>query len=86
MNGEPTDDEDEPKPEPATMKATIAALNNLPILARLEFVANLLFDHGGSRESSPRDWHVVTATEVLDGVISVLKTQPQAAQLRRPEP
>lgn len=68
------------------MQATINALNNLPILARLEFVSNLLFDHGGSRESSPRNWLVVTATEVLDGAITVPKTQPQAAQLRKPEP
>ena len=45
---------DTPQSEPDTLNATIHALENLPILARLEFAANFLFDRcGGSRELNP---------------------------------
>jgi hypothetical protein len=66
--------------------ATVAAMEDLPILARLEFVQSLLLSRGGSRDALPRDMVLVTAEEVLDGVIRVLKKHPRAAKLRWPEP
>jgi hypothetical protein len=71
---------------PETLDATISALNSLSILSRLQFVANLLFDNGGSRHSDPKDWNVVLATEVLGDVIRVINTHPKVAELRRPKP
>jgi hypothetical protein len=62
------------------------AMDDLPILSRLEFVKNLIFDKGGNRAGVPQDTVLVTACDVLDGVIDVLKKHPRAARLREPEP
>jgi hypothetical protein len=75
----------EPETEPETLKATVYALNNLPILTRLEFAANLVFDRGGDRSGLPVDWHAVLLNDILRGVIGVLKTHPEAAGLERPD-
>lgn len=71
--------------EPETLKSTVYALSDLPILTRLEFAANLVFDRGGDRSSEPRDWHAVLLNDVLRGVIGILKTHPEAAALERPD-
>ena len=65
-------------------KDIVHALNDLPILARLEFVKNIIFDRGGSRDVAPRDEMLVIATEVLRDVINVLRDHPTAAQLHKP--
>lgn len=67
-------------------EAVVAAMNTLPILARLEFVKNIIFDRGGSRSSDPQEEVLIIATEVLDGVIEVLKKNQTVAQLGTPKP
>ena len=73
------------------LSALIDAFDSLPIISRLEFVANILFDKFGSLDSEPvgsgepRDWNSVLASEVLKGAIRVLRSHPTAAQLRTPE-
>ena len=67
-------------------KTLITALDDLPILARLEFAKNLVFDRGGDKDNLPQDPILVIATDVLTSVIDVLKKHPAAANLRAPEP
>jgi hypothetical protein len=62
------------------------ATDDLPILSRVEFAKNLIFDHGGDRNNLPQDPILITAVEVLSGVIQVLRANPTAASLRSPEP
>ena len=66
--------------------ATISALNDLPLLSRLEFAKNLILERGGNRHSWPQDAVLVVANDVLADVIQILKRHPLAAQLRTPEP
>ena len=68
-----------------TVKSVTLALDDLPILARLEFARNLVFGRGGDRNSDP-DPLLVIATDVLNDVIEVLKNNAAAANLRRPVP
>ncbi len=73
--------------EPETLQATINAINDIPIIARLQFAANLLFDRcGGDRHSEGANWNSVIATEVVYSVIRDLEKHPQAANLRSPQP
>jgi hypothetical protein len=67
-------------------EAVVAAMNTLPILARLEFVKNIIFDRGGSRDSDPQEEMLIIATEVLEGVIDILKKNQTVAQLETPRP
>ena len=63
------------------------AMDDLPILARVEFVKNIIFDRGGSRDSYPHDETLVIATDVLDGVVEILRKNRVVAQFRGdPEP
>lgn len=78
-------DTDNSTDEPKTLQSTLDAMRGLPILTRLEFAANLVFDRGGDRNGEPRDWHAVLLNDVLCGVIGVLKTHPEAAELKRPD-
>ncbi len=64
------------------LEATVSALDSLPILARLEFVKNLIFDRGGDKHCHSKDLVLVAAATVLDGVITVLKKHPDSAGLR----
>ena len=65
---------------------TISALNDLPIISRLEFAKNMIFDRGGDRHSIPQDPVLIVVNDVLADVIKVLDKHPQAAQLRTPAP
>jgi hypothetical protein len=66
--------------------ATINAMNDLPVIARLEFVRNIIFDRGGDKHSIPQDSALITAKEVLDGVIKALRNNPTLSRLNAPEP
>jgi hypothetical protein len=61
------------------------AMDELPILSRLEFVKNLLTLRGGNRDDRENEPALVLAVDVLNGVMDVLKTTP-AGRLRAPEP
>ena len=63
----------------------VRAMKGLPIISQLEFTKNLLFDHGGDRGSAPLNPITLAATEIIDGVIEVLRKHPRAARLRRPD-
>lgn len=67
-------------------RATISAINNLPVLERLEFAKNIIFDNGGDKHSIPQDAALITANEVLDGVIKELRSKPTPPRLKAPEP
>jgi hypothetical protein len=66
------------KASDSAIEATISAMDSLPVVARLEFVKNLIFDRGGSKDSAPQDPGLVIASEVLRGVIGVLRKHPQS--------
>jgi hypothetical protein len=70
----------------ALTKSVVRALDDLPLLARLEFVRNIILNRGGDEASTPQDSVLVTATKVLNGTIEILRAHPQAAGLRTPEP
>jgi len=61
------------------------AMNDLPILARLEFAANLVFDVGGIKDANITVPELVVAHGVLSDVIKILEENPSAAQLRTPK-
>jgi len=65
--------------------STVIAMNDLTILARLEFVKNIIFDKGGDKNGLPNDNELILANDVLDDVIEVLKKYPRAARLRNPD-
>ena len=66
--------------------ATASAMDNLPIIYRLEFVKNLIFDKGGDANGLPNDGVLILAFDVLNDVIDVLRKTPKVAQLGAPEP
>lgn len=72
--------------EDKLMSAVRSSLNDLPITARLEFAANLVFDNGGMKHNLERVPALVVAHEVITDVIKVLEKHPAVAQLRTPEP
>jgi hypothetical protein len=61
---------------PGISQSVVRALDDLPVLERLKFVKNLIFDHGGAKESVPQDPVLVVATEVLSEVIVELEKGP----------
>lgn len=67
-----------------------SAFDDLPIVARIEFAKNLVFDRDGDKHSLPADGPQsavsILAVEILDGVIEVLKAHPAAAKLNDPSP
>lgn len=74
-----------PNKEADLSKSVVGAMDDLPILERLQFAKNLIFDKGGDGASVPQDPTLVVATEVITGVIQVLKAHPRAAKLRHHE-
>jgi hypothetical protein len=72
--------------EEKLIDATVSALNDLPILARLEFAKNMVFHVGGDKNGLPQDLVLIAVHDVLDDIAEVLKKHPAAAQLRSPEP
>jgi hypothetical protein len=81
----PSAEEEQNEQERLVHEVTFA-LNDLPILSRLEFAKNLLMGNGGDRHSLPQVPGLVIAHEVITEVIAVLKKHPTAAQLRTPQP
>jgi len=65
--------------------ATACAMSTLPVLARLKFVKSIILMRGGDRDDAQHDAALVTAGDILEGVIDVLKKHPKAARLRTPE-
>jgi hypothetical protein len=61
---------------------TNLALNGLPIVERLEFVAEMILLSGGVKHSIGTVPSLVLAHQALDNVIKVLRKHPKAAQLR----
>ncbi len=81
------------KQEPALSEEVVAAVNDLPVLARLEFVRHLIFRRYGSTDHIPiggrsmqADAAMQGAVDILDGVIEVLKKRPRSARLDAPAP
>lgn len=68
------------------IKELIDAFSDLPILARLEFVANILLQREGDLEEddAPIDTNIAVAQRVLWGAIHILRTVPQVDDLRGP--
>jgi hypothetical protein len=83
MNG-PSDNIDDDN-----LASSIAsAFDDLPVVARLRFVKNLIFDHGGDKISVPKDSKLVLSVEILTSVIDDLEKGPVGSRLpvRRPMP
>jgi hypothetical protein len=78
-------DEEQKTEEEKIVHEVTSALNDLPILARLEFAKNLLMGNGGDRHSLPQLPGLVIAHEVVTDVIRVLEKHTAAAQLRTPK-
>jgi hypothetical protein len=62
------------------------ALDQLPIVHRLEVAAMLILAHGGDKGSTPNSPPLVLAGQIVFDVIDVLKAHPKAAKLWKPEP
>lgn len=61
--------------------ATADALSSLPIAARLRFVENIISDQGGEKANYGQNPALVTANEVLRGVLKVIESNPRVAAL-----
>ena len=59
-----------------TAKKVVEAVDELPVMARLQFVKNLLLDHGGAKECVSKDSVLVLSVEVLAGAIAELDRRP----------
>ena len=68
------------------VETILHGFEDVPILARLEFVKNLVVGNGGDNLSRPSNPSMVLSAEILREVIDVLKTYPKAAGLRAPKP
>jgi hypothetical protein len=66
--------------------ATCCAMDELPIIARLEFVKNIVTQNGGDKNDETYKPALALAGDVLMGVIDVLRAHKSAGQLRTPEP
>jgi hypothetical protein len=64
------------------LKEVISALDDLPIIARLEFARNLVCNRAGDEDDLSMDPALMVAGEVISDVIRVLRTAPRVAQLR----
>ena len=62
------------------------ALNDLPILARLQFAANLILGNGGMKDTVDQVPALIVAHEVISDVIKVLEKHPLVAELHTPKP
>jgi hypothetical protein len=60
------------------------AFDDLPILARLEFISNVICTRAGESGNRSRDKALAVADQVLDEVIRVLRTVPNLDELRGP--
>jgi hypothetical protein len=92
-NNKPPDDDEQTHVEDlirdASLEITaqvIRALDDLPILARLQFARNLIHANGGDKHSLPQHSELVIVLGVIDDVIDVLEKRPPAAKLRTTAP
>lgn len=74
------------KEEDRIVGSVAMSVDNLPILARLEFAKMIVFARGGDRENHgiPQDPMLVLVHHLLEDVIEVLQEHPNAANLRNP--
>lgn len=63
-------------------EAVVLALEDQPLLVRLEFVRSMMAASGGDKISTPSDPNLVVATEVLSSAIEILGTYPKVAMAR----
>jgi hypothetical protein len=70
--------------EDRTIEELVAAFDDLPILARLEFVSNVISNRVGDARVPSHDKSLATAGGVLDGAIRILRTVAAVDDLRGP--
>ena len=85
-----TDDEEpyiDPREEAGVPVWQVArAIDDLPILARLEMARNLLLANGGSKDALELKPALVLVHDIICDVIKVLDKRPRVAKLRTPNP
>jgi hypothetical protein len=87
MNREETNDDEgailATRPEDCPViplrKAVVLALDDQPLLVRLQFVRNMIAASGGTEDSIPCDQNLAVAAEVLMAAIEILQTYPKVA-------
>jgi hypothetical protein len=60
----------------------VRAVDDLPIISRLEMVGNILQANGGERHSTPQSQIMIVAFEILTQATEVIRKHPAAADLR----
>jgi hypothetical protein len=63
-------------------EAVVLALDDQPLMVRLEFVRNMIAASGGEKGSTQQDPNLVVASEVLKATIEILGTYPKVAMAR----
>ena len=56
------------------VKEVLLAINDLPILARLEFAQNLLFSNGGCKDALEPNAVLILVHDVIGDVVKVLES------------
>jgi hypothetical protein len=64
----------------------VFALDDLPILERLEIAKNLVEANGGHKHAAGSNFQLMVVYDILGDVIKVLERHPTAAKLRTAEP
>ena len=62
-----------PEEKTVHIRSIVHAMDDLPVLARLHIVKNLIFDRGGDQASVPQDTVLITATNILTAVMTELE-------------
>ena len=89
MTETPPDDITAPRDD-AWMNKTVAireilwGLEDVPIMARLEFAKALVCGNGGEKLSSPSTPALVVAVELIESALVALRRNPKAANLKTP--
>jgi hypothetical protein len=65
----------------ALVTQIVSAVDDLPILARLQFAGNLVHDNGGMRNTFEQNPMLIAAVEIIAGVRHLLETYPETANL-----
>jgi hypothetical protein len=86
-----TIDDEEPYIDPrgeaeVPVREVARAIDDLPILARLEMARNLLVVNGGSKDALELKPALVLVHDIICDVIRVLDKRPRVAKLRTPNP
>ena len=64
----------------------VSACLDMSILARLQFVQNLILGRGGEKANLERDPVLVVAGDILGRTIEIMKEWPMATKWPKPEP